>query len=662
MMNETLDQNTLFVAGGGEMGELIRAKDWSKTSLGSLDTWPQSLLTTISIILNSKFPMFLWWGPELICFYNDAYRPSLGQNGKHPSILGMTASEAWVEIWDVIKPLIDRVLKGGEATWNEDQLIPIYRNGKMEDVYWTFSYSPVKDESGQPAGVFVTCTETTDKVANLKLISDLNIAMQKLLESEERFRTMAEGSGILIATSDESSNATYFNNAWEVLTGKTMGDLLNFGWTDLIHPEDAHSFVNIYLQAFEKKEPFEGEFRIRDKKGNYRWILTTGPVRYHPDGSFAGYISSSIDITERKNAEENLKLTSERFRLLADSMPQFVWTGDVEGNLNYYNKAVYDYSGLSLEEIQTNGWLQIVHQEEKDENVRLWMESIHTGKDFVFAHRFRRHDGEYRWQLSRAVPQRNADGSIQMWVGTSTDIQDIKEMDQQKDNFLSIASHELKTPVTTIKAYGQIAEGMLERKGDVETSGIVKKMGTQVNRLTNLIEDLLNITKIQKGKLVYNEDFFDFDDLVHEAVDDMQKTSATHTIKNNIGVNAKIYGDKDKISQVLNNLISNAIKYSPQANEVMVITKLINDDVQLSVHDYGIGISEEQQKHVFEQFYRVTGESQSTFPGLGIGLYICSEIISRHHGRIWLESSLGNGSIFNIILPKDHRKISSPGK
>jgi hypothetical protein len=128
---DSQNMDTRFLAGGGEMGALMRSKDWGKTILKAAASWPQSLKTTLSIILNSKFPMFLFWGPELICFYNDAYRPSLGNNGKHPAILGERAEEYWAEIWDVIKPLIDQVMAGGEATWSEDQLIPIYRNGTI---------------------------------------------------------------------------------------------------------------------------------------------------------------------------------------------------------------------------------------------------------------------------------------------------------------------------------------------------------------------------------------------------------------------------------------------------------------------------------------------------------------------------------------------------
>src|SRR6186713_1056872 len=166
---QTVSSTYPFLQGGGEMGEMTRQYDWSTTSVGAPDQWPQSLRTIVSVILHSKFPMFLWWGKDLVQFYNDAYRPSLGNEGKHPKALGQNGEDCWQEIWPVIKPLIDKVLAGGESTWSENQLIPIYRNGQLEDVYWTFSYSPVIDESGIPAGVLVTCTETTKTIEKLKI-------------------------------------------------------------------------------------------------------------------------------------------------------------------------------------------------------------------------------------------------------------------------------------------------------------------------------------------------------------------------------------------------------------------------------------------------------------------------------------------------------------
>lgn len=208
-----------------EMGNLIRAKDWGKTPVGAIDTWPQSLKTTLSIILHSKFPMFLWWGPELICLYNDAYRPSLGAEGKHPAILGMPAREAWAEIWTIIEPLISQVLSGGGATWSEDQLIPIYRNGKLEDVYWTFSYSPVMDESGKPAAVLVTCNETTSAV----------LARKKLEENANRFRDTVQQAPVGIAIlrgadfTFDTANEVYLqfiDKQEHELTGRKLFDVL----------------------------------------------------------------------------------------------------------------------------------------------------------------------------------------------------------------------------------------------------------------------------------------------------------------------------------------------------------------------------------------------------------------------------------------------------
>ena len=167
-----------FLAEGGELGQLTRTKDWSKTSVGPPDQWPQPLRTILSLLLTAQNPMFLWWGDDLLQFYNDAYRPSLGNIGKHPTALGQRGADCWPETWPVIKPLIDRVWQG-ESVGGQDQLIPIYRNGRLENVYWTFSYNPVWNETGQVGGVLVICQETTQQVINAR-------------EEKERFRFAIE--------------------------------------------------------------------------------------------------------------------------------------------------------------------------------------------------------------------------------------------------------------------------------------------------------------------------------------------------------------------------------------------------------------------------------------------------------------------------------------
>jgi PAS domain S-box-containing protein len=788
-------EKQLFFPGGGEMGALMRSKDWGNTIPGSVEKWPQSLLTTLNIILHSKFPMFLWWGPELICFYNDAYRPSLGQNGKHPSILGIPAKAAWPEIWEVIKPLIDQVLNGGDATWSEDQLIPIFRNGKIEDVYWTFSYSPVNDETGRIAGVLVTCNETTDKVRTLKILEESNrrylnaiheqtINQKKLRESEESLKELSdrllmatEGTQMGIWDLDLQTDAIVHSSRLAQIFGNSDGSK-NFTHLELrqkVHPDDIHTIVEKSFEDALQTGIYYYEARIIHPDKSIHWIRVRGKVIYDEEhvpirilgtiiditesqvaaervGSLAAIVQSSDDaiigkdlngvitswnaaaerifgytademigrpvtilmppdrvneepnilaqlkrgervdhfetkriskdkrildisltispvrdgngnivgaskiardITQQKYAERLIIEREQKFRLLADSMPQFVWTADAAGNLNYFNRAILDYSGLSGEELNGEGWLQIVHPDDREENIKLWMHSMATGKDFVFEHRFRAHNGEYRWQLSRAVPQRNSREEIQMWVGTSTDIQEMKELDQQKDYFISLASHELKTPITSIKGYVQILQSLHINGEDVFLKNSLKIIDKQVATLTNLISELLDLSKIKTGSLQLNKVEFKMNDLIEEIIDEIKHIHPDYHIAFSNETEAFVCGDRERIGQVLINFITNAIKYSPGSKKVAVDIFKKDGSVGVSVEDSGIGISKKDQERIFERFYRVEGKNEKTFPGFGIGLFIASEIINRHNGTIGVKSEPGEGSTFYFLLPLD---------
>ena len=306
--------NLRFISGDGEMSTLTRAKDWSKTAVGSPETWPQSLRTTLSIVLNSKFPMFLWWGPELICFYNDAYRPSLGQNGKHPSILGMRAEEAWPEIWTIIKPLIDQVLEGGEATWSEDQLIPIFRNGKIEDVYWTFSYSPVRDESGRVAGVLVTCSETTEKVLTLQQLEDSRNELAFAIEAIE------------IGTFDYNPFTKRFSanqrlKEWFGLPPHAEVELVHA--INAIAEEDRERVMQAIQQAlvFSSGGKYDIKYTIIHPVSNKKTVVHAKGISWFNEEKLAYRFNGTLqDITEQKQFENELeKQVKERTKELAEN-------------------------------------------------------------------------------------------------------------------------------------------------------------------------------------------------------------------------------------------------------------------------------------------------------------------------------------------------------
>ena len=292
------NDNLYFLDAGGEMGELSRKKDWASTSLGPPQNWPQSLRTTLCNLLRSPFPMFLFWGRELTCFYNDAYRPSLGNNGKHPSILGKGAKEAWPEIWDEIGPMIDQVMTGGEPVWNKDMLLPIFRNGHVEDVYWTFAYSPVHNGSGIPVGVLVVCTETTAAVK----------ANVRLSESEHRFRELADLSPMWIWITDADVKVEYANRDLLHYIGiDNISDFTGQVWEDIVHPDDIDSVYKGFGDAVEERRGFSLDYRVRKAEtGVYEWFTVKGVPRF--DGkNLTGFIGTGMNVHRQKTFSEQLR-------------------------------------------------------------------------------------------------------------------------------------------------------------------------------------------------------------------------------------------------------------------------------------------------------------------------------------------------------------------
>jgi PAS domain S-box-containing protein len=1066
-----------FMAGGGEMGELMRSKDWSLTPLGPISEWPQNLKNTLNIILNSRFPMFLFWGPELLCFYNDAYRPSLGNNGKHPAILGQKAEDYWQEIWDIIKPLIDQVMNSGEATWHEDQLIPIYRNGTIEDVYWTFSYSPVYSESGNSSGVFVTCTETTEKVINQEKITNeiakhieaqyaLNEAKQKLddaetrlrltvdathlaiwdldlnnrhiiyspklplifghpestvlshqdlrnqihredihtrvenafdvaletgayhyearvikpdqsicwiqtrgkviydaagkparllgtvmditeqKQSEEKFAKLAaivqssddaiisktldgiiiswntgaerifgytetemigqpilklipadrldeepailsrlkvgervdhfetkrltkdkkiidvsltisplkDSNGRIIGVSKIARDITLQKNAeriiseneerlqvviaasdlgtWEInlktgevdyseryleivdytagakltqadiqknlhpddtetwkkafssafenghlsyevrivwkdesihwvegkgkvlydtegnpykLTG-TLRDTTNerlyqqkiedsekrlrtaalsselgtwdynpttetlrwdnasrelFGvdpeipvtvelfWSKM-HPDDREQALNKMLRALDPniRETYDTEYRITglpDEKT--RWIHAKGKAFFDKNRKPYLFSGTVLDVTEKRIALEELQESEQKFRMLADSMPQLVWTGDELGNLNYFNTSVYNYTGLSPEQIVSEGWLQIVHPEDRAENITRWMYSVSTGEPFLLEHRFLKNDGTYRWQLSRAAPQKDATGNIQMWVGTSTDIHEQKTFSQELENqvqqrtselkrsneeliksnselaqFAYVASHDLQEPLRKIQTFiTRILDWENENLSD-KGRDYFFRIQSASKRMQQLILDLLSFSRASTS-----EKHFEAVDLnrILQTVKDQLKDSIDST--NATIKHAKlpvIHVISYQFEQLFTNLLSNALKFAKKGvppkieiTHALVNGKTISHPLAksdkkyhcITISDNGIGFDPQFRERIFNVFQRLHGRDE--YAGTGIGLSIVKKIIENHSGFIEADSSPDIGTTFKFYIP-----------
>jgi len=233
-----------------------------------------------------------------------------------------------------------------------------------------------------------------------------------------------------------------------------------------------------------------------------------------------------------------------------------------------------------------------------------------------------------------------------------------KKLEKQKDEFIGVASHELKTPVTSIKSFAQILEYKFKKMGFAREAELLGKLDAQIDKLTALIGDLLDVTKIEAGKMIFNKNSFSFDELIAEIVEEMQRTTEKHTIRIKGKTGKTLFNDKERIGQVLINLIANAIKYSPYSNEIIIHSSLEENTIKICVQDFGVGISKDKQEKVFDRFFRVSGPDKETYPGLGLGLYISNEIIKRLHGRIWVQSVEGKGSTFCFTIPFQKKALT----
>jgi PAS domain S-box-containing protein len=265
-----------------------------------------------------------------------------------------------------------------------------------------------------------------------------------------------------------------------------------------------------------------------------------------------------------------------------------------------------------------------------------------------------------RWSLVTSRPVRDERGEVALVISIIHDITERMMVERRKDEFISMTSHELKTPITSLKGFTNVLQRRLTKQGDTQGLHYLARMDAQLDKLTTLISDLLDISRMQSGKLELQAGPFDLDALVDETVENVQMATSTHRLLVEGRTGAQVYGDKERLAQVYVNLLTNAIKYSPRADKVLV--HLFQDcDAQqtiVSVQDFGIGIDKMHHEKIFERFYQVTDPEEKTYPGLGIGLYISSEIVARHRGRMWVESSKMKGSTFYVALPVFSQRAS----
>ncbi|EFH85125.1 PAS domain-containing protein [Ktedonobacter racemifer] len=501
---------------------------------------------------------------------------------------------------------------------------------------------PVRDETGQIVKRFGTATD----------IEEQKQAEQQLKESEENWRVLAEMVPQLVWVRRPDGPHEYTNQRWCDYTGLTLEHMRSDQWAHLqfVHPDDQESNRVHWQHALDTGAMFEHEVRLRNAQtGKYRWFLARAmPVRDEA-GQIIKWFGTDTDIEEQKRIEAALRQSQERVNALMNSSIIGITISEGEQIVDA-NDAFLHMTGYTREDLHEGriNWMHMTPPECLARTFEAHQELIAQQSTSPYEKEYVCQDGSRLPVLMGLVALPHQPHQT---IGFVLDNSARKELEQRKDDFINMASHELRNPLAALKMQTQLVRKRLEKQSHHKAATALSKVEGPIKQLERLIAELLDVSRIQAGKLEYQQEPVDLDALLQEVTETLPQIYPSHRILVDGAVHTSLIGDRDRLGQVFANLLCNAIKYSPGAETVEMDLSASDDMVTIRVRDHGLGIPREQRDKIFERFYRVAGPRQKAIPGLGMGLYIVSEIVKHHGGSITVDSEVGKGSTFTVTLP-----------
>jgi len=600
---------------------------------------------------------------------NERYYELIGRR----DIIGKTVREALPEIaGQGYFELLDHVYRTGEPYIGNESAVQLQRKGgdTLEQRFVNFVYQALRGADGTVTGIFVHGVDVTEIVKS----------REALRQSEERYRSIIDQSVAGIAETDAEGRYLIVNNRFCEITGYPRAALMQLRMNEITHPDDLQRNLELLKEAAESGQPFQIEKRYVRQDGSVVWVNNNVSV-VRGTQSPAGFIAVSIDVSSRKLAEaakENLLAALERseatFRQLADAMPQIVWAAKPDGTLDYYNQRWFEYIKLAPELIDEARWDLYIHPDDLQRAHASWSQSVRSGSPYGIEFRVRQADGAYRWFLVRALPIRNDGGNITRWFGTCTDIEEQKALEAQrenllqseraarselerannvKDEFLATLSHEMRTPLNAILGWSHIMRKSKAPEDLVEGLDIIER---NARAQSQIIEDLLDMSRIISGKVRLDVQRLNLSSIVRAAVDTARPTADAKGIRLQAIIDplhgVTVSGDANRLQQVMWNLLSNAMKFTPREGRVQVLLERVNSHLEISVSDTGEGIRQEFLPFVFDRFRQADASTTRRHGGLGLGLAIVKQLVELHGGSVRVKSAgEGKGSTFIVALP-----------
>lgn len=654
-----------FLEGGGALGDLIRRFPWADSAIGAPGNWAQGLRTTARIMLTTGHPTMIFWGPELTCLYNDAFSRSLGPE-KHPAILGAPGRLAWQEVWPIVGAQIEHVLRGEGAVWHENRCVPIYRFGELQEVYWTYSYSPIDDPASPcgVGGVLVTCSETTEQVlAERKLASERERFVQ-LFDQAPTFLALLQGPDHVI----ELANPGYL-----ALVGHrpVIGRKLAEAVPDAVE----QGYLKLLDEVYRTGKPYSAW------GARYAFQAAPGePVTEHyldfvyqpitgSDGAVRGILVQGADVTSRAVADHALALNRARLDYATRLSGVGFWYCDLPFDQLEWDARVKEHFFFEpSDRITIDDFYARIHEDDRLATRDAIERSIRdkTAYDIVYrtVHPV---TGELKWIRALGGTDYGPDGTPTHFDGVTVDVsaqkrdqQDLarlnsrlRDQDRRKDEFIAMLSHELRNPLAPIRAAAEVIASPMVGPSQLRQAQLI--IERQVEHMALLLDDLLDIARITKGKLQLRKEISPLIPMVEASVEAVRPRLDGRNQHLEIRLPVEpvwLEADPLRVSQILSNLLTNASKYSDPGSHVELAATACDGILTLSVKDDGIGIAPQSIAGVFDMFSQIDDIDGRCEGGLGIGLALVKGLAALHGGSVEARSAgLGQGSEFLVRLP-----------
>lgn len=648
-----------FLSDSGEMAARIRAHAWADTPLGPLVRWPQALRTTLRLMLNARQPMFLFWGPQLICFYNDAYRQTMGSD-RHPLALGRPGREVWSEVWATLGAEIERVLSGGPAVWHERQRVPLMREGALVDTWWTFGYSPVDDDTA-PNGIGGVLAITTEVTADVEAFEQL----KAMFEQAPGFMAVLRGPEHRIVVANAAYRALI---GWRDVVGLTVRQALpevgDQGYFDMLD-----EVYRTGKPLIGRDAPVELEWP-RGSQRQSRWIDFIYQPLFSEDGQPHGIFVQGHDVTEQHQAMQALVVSEQRFRAVQEASAEGFMVlesvRDTDGKVEdfrwvYANAAAARIVGRARDWFLGRCLLKEMPGNREAGLYDAYVKVVETGEPWTTEITYQKEGIDV---YLRIIASRAGDGFAVTFADLSERrcaelererlLEALRQAGQRKDEFLATLAHELRNPLAPILNAAKI----LARRETLSPNGqrAIDIIERQTNHMRRLVDDLLEVSRITRGKIELQPEPTLLASVISHAVETVLPAaeSKAQRIETLLPLEpVRLFADPVRLAQIFENLLSNASRYTPRGGLIRIEAELITEHVEVRVIDNGIGIEPAKLRAVFELFVQAAPHDAERHGGLGIGLALVKRLVELHGGGVEAQSAgPGKGCTFVVRLPR----------